>query len=172
MSPEERREFVRGHRTAIFGYGRREHGPSMTVVYYVMDGDDILVSTMAGRGKARVVSRNPRISLCVLDERWPPTYLLVYCEARVETEPPAVVDLMMRIAGVMAGQTMPEDIRPMVEEGARRESRVVLRLRPYATFESPPRHVSSASDVNPELMHGYGAVLPWFDSKGDVSERG
>jgi hypothetical protein len=25
----------------------------MTVVYYVMDGDDILVSTMAGRGKAR-----------------------------------------------------------------------------------------------------------------------
>jgi len=62
----------------------------------VMDGDDILVSTMAGRGKARVVSRNPRISLCVLDERWPPTYLLVYCEARVETEPRAVVDLMTR----------------------------------------------------------------------------
>jgi nitroimidazol reductase NimA-like FMN-containing flavoprotein (pyridoxamine 5'-phosphate oxidase superfamily) len=53
MSPEERREFVRAHRTAIFGYGRREQGPSMTVVYYVMDGDDILVSTMAGRGKAR-----------------------------------------------------------------------------------------------------------------------
>ena len=166
MSPEERTQFVCAHRTAIFGYGRREHGPSMTVVYYVMDGDDILVSTMAGRGKARVVSRNPRVSLCVLDEQWPPTYLLVYCEARVETEPRAVVDLMMRIAGVMAGQTMPEEVRPMIEEGARREGRVVLRLRPYATFESPPRHVSSASDVNPDLAHGYGALLPWSAANG------
>src|SRR5438874_11127614 len=103
MTGQERREFVRGHRTAVFAYGRREHGPSMTVVYYVMDGDDILVSTMAGRGKARVAARNPRISLCVLDEKWPPTYPLVYCEARAETDRPAGVDLMMRIACCIAG---------------------------------------------------------------------
>jgi len=70
---------------------------------------------------------------------------------------------------------MPEDIRPMVEEGARRESRVVLRLRPYATFESPPRHVSSAGDVKPELTHGYGALLPWAateDEQVDEAKRG
>jgi len=81
MTPAERREFVRAHRTAIFGYGRKEHGPSMSVVYYVMDGDDLLVSTMAGRGKAKAVRRNGRVSLCVLDEQWPPTYLLVYADA-------------------------------------------------------------------------------------------
>jgi hypothetical protein len=45
-----------------------------------------------------------------------------------------VVDVMMRIAGVMAGNPMPEDVRPLVEEGARKENRVALRLRPYATF--------------------------------------
>jgi len=161
VSPLERKHFVRSHRMAIFGYGRREHGPSMTIVYYVMDGDDILVSTMAGRGKARVIARNPRVSLCVLDEQWPPTYLLVYCEARVETEPRAVVDLMMRIAGLMAGQPMPEGARPIVEEGARRENRVVLRLRPYATFETPPRHVYSPSALNEQLLHGYGKMIPW-----------
>ena len=102
MTRDERREFVRTHRTAIFGYGRKHDGPSMTVVYYVMDGDDILVSTMAGRGKAKAVRRSPKVSLCVLDEQWPPTYLVVYCDARVETDFEPAVDLMMRIAGVMA----------------------------------------------------------------------
>ena len=77
MTAEERREFVRAHRTCVFGYGRKHDGPSMTIVYYVMDGDDILVSTMAERGKAKAVRRNPKVSLCVMDEKWPPTYLQV-----------------------------------------------------------------------------------------------
>jgi PPOX class probable F420-dependent enzyme len=166
VTPTERREFVRAHRTAIFGYGRKEHGPSMSVVYYVMDGDDILVSTMAGRGKAKAVKRNGRVSLCVLDEQYPPTYLLVYCDARVETDEKAVVDLMMRIAGVMAGTEMPDSVRPMVEQAARMENRIVLRLQPYATFESPPRHVYSAADVNETLLHGYGQMIPWKTTEG------
>lgn len=171
MNALERRDFVRRHRTAIFGYGRMRHGPSMTIVYYVMDGDDILVSTMAGRGKAKAIERGSRVSLCVLDEQWPPTYLLVYCKARVETEPTAVVDLMMRIAGTMAGSPMPEEVRPMVEEGARREQRVVLRLSPYSTFESPPRHVASADDVNETLLHSLGAALPWKSDEEPLPTR-
>jgi len=139
----------------------------MSVVYYVMDGDDILVSTMAGRGKAKAVRRNGRVSLCVLDEQWPPTYLLVYSDARVETEEKPVVDLMMRIAGVMAGTEMPDSVRPMVEQAARIENRVVLRLRPYATFESPPRHVHSATDVNEKLLHGYGRLIAWSAEEGE-----
>src|SRR5205807_3192254 len=108
MNIEERREFVRAHRTAIFGYNRKNDGPSMSVVYYVIDGDDILVSTMAERGKAKAVRRNPRIALCILDEKWPPTYLQVYCDAAINDDIEAATDLMMRIAGVMAGQPMPD----------------------------------------------------------------
>src|SRR3989449_9005384 len=132
MTQHERREFVRVHRTAIFGYGRRHDGPSMTVIYYVMDGDDILVSTMAGRGKAKAVRRNPKVSLCLLDEQWPPTYLVVYCDGRVETDFEPAVDLRMRIAEVMAGQRTPGAVRPMVAEGALREDRVVPRVTPCA----------------------------------------
>ena len=161
MTAEERREFVRAHRTCVFGYGRRHDGPSMTIVYYVTDGDDILVSTMAERGKAKAVRRNPKVSLCVLDEKWPPTYLQVYCDAKIETDHDANVNLAMRIAGVMAGQTMPEEVRPMVAEGVIRENRVVLRLTPYATFETPPRHVYSADDINERLTHSTGISLPW-----------
>ncbi len=160
MDATDRREFVRSHRTAVFGYQRRADGPAMSIVYYVMDGDDILVSTMAARGKAGAVRRNAKVSLCVLDEQWPPTYVVVYCDAAVETEETAVVDLMMRIAGVMAGKPMPEAARAMVAEGAKREDRVVLRLRPYATFCTPPRHVSSAADL-PTLTHETSASIAW-----------
>ena len=161
MNRDERRAFVADHRTAIFGYGRQKDGPAMTIVYYVVDGDDILVSTMAARAKAKAVARNQKVSMCVLDELWPPTYLQVYCDAKVETDHDTTVDLAMRIAGLMAGTPMPEEVRPIVAEGVSKENRVVLRLTPYATFETPPRHVHSADDVNENLVHELGTSLSW-----------
>jgi PPOX class probable F420-dependent enzyme len=168
MSPEERRQFVREHRTAIFGYPRQHHGPAMSIVYYVLEDDEILVSTMAARAKAKAVARSPKVSLCVLDEQWPPSYLQVYCDATVDSDFDRVVDVMMRIAGVMAGSAMPEEVRPMVEEGARSEQRVVLRLRPYATFYTPPVHVESSDDINPTLRHWTSASLPWNADRAAV----
>jgi PPOX class probable F420-dependent enzyme len=161
MNRDERREFVARNHTAIFGYSRLKDGPAMTVVYYVLDGDDILVSTMAARAKAKAVERNQKVALCVLDGQWPPTYVQVYCEAKVERDHDANVDLAMRIAGVMAGNPMPEHVRPMIAEGVTKEDRVVLRLSPYATFETPSRHVHSAEDINENLTHGLGTSLSW-----------
>jgi PPOX class probable F420-dependent enzyme len=161
MNPEERRQFVREHRTAIFGYNRAKDGPAMSIVFYCIDDDEILVSTMAERAKAKAVARSPKVSLCVLDEQWPPSYLQVYCDAVIDTDFDAVVEVMMRIAGVMAGTPMSEHVRPMVAEGARQEKRVALRLRPYATFYTPPRHVHSEADVGPGLRHETSASIPW-----------
>ena len=161
MNPEERRKFVREHRTAILGYPRKQHGPALSIVYYMMEGEEILISTMAERAKAKAVARSPKVSLCVLDEQWPPSYLQVYCDATLDSDFDHVVDVMMRIAGVMAGNPMPDEVRPMVEEGARREQRVVLRLRPYATFYTPPVHVHRAEDINEGLGHEVSASLPW-----------
>jgi nitroimidazol reductase NimA-like FMN-containing flavoprotein (pyridoxamine 5'-phosphate oxidase superfamily) len=164
MKREERRNFVRTHREAVFGYSRENEGPALSIVYYVMDGDDILISTMAARGKAKAVQCNPKVSLCVLDEQWPPTYLQVYCDATidatVETNLEAVTDLLMRIQGLMAGRPLSESVRAMTRERALEEHRVQLRLRPYATFESPPRHVRSETDVE-GLTHTLGRRLPW-----------
>ncbi len=161
MTAEERRQFALDHRTAIFGYNRAEDGPAMSIVYYSADPDEIVVSTMAERAKAKAVARSPKVSLCVLDEQWPPSYLQVYCDARIDTDFDFVVDVMMRIAGVMAGKPMSEDVRPMVEEGARAEKRVALRLRPYATFYTPPKHVQSEADVGPGPVHETSASILW-----------
>jgi len=156
-----RRAFVREHRTAVFGYARRHDGPSVSIVYYVMDGDEeILVSTMRERVKAKVVGDGLKVSLCVLDEQWPPGYLAVYCNAVVDPDFAATVDLILRTSALMAGEAMPESARADVEAIVRREERVILRLAPYATFTTPPRHVEKASDLK-TLTHWTSNSLPW-----------
>lgn len=165
MNREQRKTFVRTHRTCVFAYRRRADGPSMSIVYYMMDGaDDLLISTMAKRGKAKAVERDPKVSIMVLDEKWPPTYVQLYCDARIdatmESEPARVVESMMRLYGLMAGKPMAEAVRVNAAETAAREQRIILRLRPYATFETPPRHVYNEQDTA-GLTHELGQLLPW-----------
>jgi hypothetical protein len=160
VTPQQRRQFVIDHRTAIFGYGRAKDGPAMSIVFYVADENEIQVSTMIERSKAKAVKRNGKVSLCVLDEQWPPTYLQVYCDATIDEDFDAAVDLGMRIGGVMAGRPLDEEVRSMVEDGVNLEKRVVVRLKPYATFHTPPRHVHSEDDVE-GLTHEVGASEPW-----------
>jgi PPOX class probable F420-dependent enzyme len=160
VDQEQRQQFVRDHRTCIFGYGRQEHGPAMTVVYYVMDGDDMLISTMAARGKARAVARDGKVSLCVLDEQWPLSYVQVYGQAVVEHDRELAVDVLTQVIGLMAGETVPESRRPQIEQMAEGEQRVVIRVAPYATFVTPPRHVWQMSDID-TLTHHTSTSLPW-----------
>src|SRR5271165_5127894 len=123
MLPSERREFVRTHRTCVYGYRRRHDGPAMSLVYYVpTDDDELLVSTMAGRGKARAVRRNGKVSLCVLDERWPFAYLQVYADATLEDDRDLVVDVMMAVANRMSGQPLGDEARPAVAAMATEEN--------------------------------------------------
>jgi nitroimidazol reductase NimA-like FMN-containing flavoprotein (pyridoxamine 5'-phosphate oxidase superfamily) len=165
MDREERKAFVRAHRTCVFGYNRRRDGPSMSIVYYMMDGaDNLLISTMAERSKAKAVRRDPKISIMVLDEKWPPSYVQLYCNgsiaATMESDPERVVDSLMALYALMAGKPMPESARAHAGETARRERRIILRLEPYATFETPPRHVYGEQDTV-GLIHSLGQLLPW-----------
>jgi hypothetical protein len=161
MLPSERREFVRTHRTCVFGYSRLVDGPAMSIVYYVpTDEDELLISTMSGRAKAKAVARDGKTSVCVLDERWPFSYLQVYCDATVETDADLVVDVMMAVAGRMSGQPLSADLRPAVQAMADQEERVVLRCRPYATFAQPPRHLHR-NDQDERITHWVSASMPW-----------
>ncbi|MCB0932843.1 MAG: pyridoxamine 5'-phosphate oxidase family protein [Mycobacterium sp.] len=161
MLPSERREFVRTHRTCVFGYRRKVDGPAMSIVYYIpTDTDELLVSTIAGRGKARMVARDGKVSLCVLDERWPFAYLQVYADAVVETDPDLVVDVMMAVAGRMSGNPLPEEARPLVQQMAIDENRVLIRCRPYETFAQPPRHLHR-NDQDEQITHWVSGTVAW-----------
>jgi PPOX class probable F420-dependent enzyme len=160
MNREERRQFVRDHRTCVFGYSRKEHGPAMTVVYYVVAGDELLVSTMAARSKPKAVDRDGRVSLCILDENWPIRYLQVYGNGVVDRDPDLAADVLAKVIGLMADQEVPASRLPQIAQMARDEDRVVIRVRPYATFETPPRHVYKMSDID-TLTHFTSTSLPW-----------
>jgi hypothetical protein len=160
MLPSERREFVRTHRTCVFGYGRQADGPAMSIVYYIpADNDDLFVATMAGRAKAKAVARNGKISLCVLDETWPFAYLQVYCDAEIVDDNEALIDVMMAVGERMSGQPLAPELRPAVKAAAEEEGRVLVRCRPYATFVTPPRHLHSNDQQ--ELTHWVSASMPW-----------
>ena len=132
----------------------------MTVVYYLMDGDDLLISSMAARGKPMAVDRDGRVSLCILDEQWPLGYLQVYGTAVVDRDRELAVDVLTRVIGLMAGEQVPESRRPQIEKMADDEDRVVIRVTPYATFETPPRHVYQMSDID-TLTHFTSTSMPW-----------
>jgi len=161
MLPSERREFVRTHRTCVFGYARRAEGPSMSIVYYVpTDEDELLISTMRGRAKTKAVTRAGKASLCVLDERWPFAYLQVYCDARVDDDPDLVIDVMLAVGERMSGQPLPREARPAVQAMAKEEGRVVIRCRPSSTFAQPPRHLYR-NDQAEQITHWISAAMPW-----------
>jgi PPOX class probable F420-dependent enzyme len=161
MLPSERRTFVRTHRTCVFGYRRKSDGPGMSIVYYIpTDDDELLVSTMAGRGKARVIARDGKVSLCVLDERWPFAYLQVYADAVIDDDPKLVCDVMMAVAGRMSGQTLPDEARAYVDAMRVEEQRVVVRCRPYETFAQPPRHLHR-NDQEEQITHWVSGTVPW-----------
>jgi PPOX class probable F420-dependent enzyme len=161
MLPSERRAFVRTHRTCVFGYGRRQDGPAMSVVYYVpTDDDELLISTMATRSKARAVARSPKVSLCILDERWPFSYVQIYADAAVERDTDLVIDVMMAVGARMSGKELGEEARPVVAAMAAEEERVVVRCRPYATFAQPPRHLHR-NDQTEGVTHWVSATVAW-----------
>lgn len=170
MLPSERRLFVDTHRTCVLAYARREHGPAQSVVYYVpTDSGELLVSTMQGRAKAKAVERLAKVSLLVLDEGWPVSYLQVYCDAVVDRDPTLVVDVMMAVGERMSGQSIGEDARPFVERMAKDEGRVVLRCRPYATFATPPRHLHR-NDQEERVTHWLSGSVPWTADDQQVAD--
>lgn len=161
MLPSERREYVRTHRTCVFGYGRQADGPAMSVVYYIPTSDDeLLISTMADRAKAKAVARLGKASLCILNEHWPVGFLQVYCDATVDTDPDLCVDVMMAVGGRMSGEPIGDEARPFVADMAAKENRVVLRCRPYATFATPPRHLHD-NDQDEQITHWLSSSVPW-----------
>lgn len=161
MLPSERREFVLTHRTCVLGYGRRDDGPAMSIVYYVpTDDGELWIATMGARAKAKAAERLGKVSVLVLDEQWPPSYLQVYCNAVIERDPELIVDTMMEVAARMSGEQLGDDVRPFIDQMRIDEDRVVIRCTPYATFATPPRHLHS-NDQSEEVTHWLSGSVAW-----------
>ena len=64
----EQRAFLEGKHFAVLGTTNASGTPHLTVMWYLLDGDDIVFNTKAGRTKESNLERDPRASLLVYAE--------------------------------------------------------------------------------------------------------
>jgi PPOX class probable F420-dependent enzyme len=64
----------------------KDGSPQTSVVWIKRDGDDVLFSTVVGRGKERALKRDPRVSITVINKDNPYHYTEFRGEASLTTE--------------------------------------------------------------------------------------
>ena len=79
--PENVRAFLKEPRFGVLATTRRDGMPQQSVVWYDLDGNQILMNTAVGRAKNSNLRRDARASLCVADE-----YRYVTLEGTVELD--------------------------------------------------------------------------------------
>jgi len=66
--PDQVRAFLEERRFASLATVNSDGTPQQTVMWYLLDGDEILMNTAIGRVKHRNLEDNPKISVCIEDE--------------------------------------------------------------------------------------------------------
>ncbi len=64
---DEQRRFLEEVRFAVLGTVNASGSPQLTMMWYLLDGDEILFNTVAGRAKTSNLERDPRVSLLIYD---------------------------------------------------------------------------------------------------------
>lgn len=138
MIPDHHREFVNRNRLCVLSWNRSDgatEGPPLTPVFYVTDGDDVVISITEDRAKTRALRRDPAISVCVLGEEMPYPYVTLFGTARIEQE--QAFEVMARVVESM-GRPLDDERRKALKERAEREQRVVLRVTPQRSVSNIP----------------------------------
>lgn len=140
MIPAHQLEFVAANRLCVLGWNRgggSTEGPPLTPVFYVPDGDHVLVSITEDRAKTRALRRDPAISVCVLGEEMPFPYVTLFGNATIDADPANAFELMARVVERM-GRGLDDDARKKLRERADREHRVALRVTPQRSVSNLP----------------------------------
>lgn len=78
---DDLRRFLEAKRFAVLGTVSPSGAPHLTVMWYLLDGEDIVFNTKAGRAKESNLARDPRASLLVYDDSG---YKYVRIDGRVQ----------------------------------------------------------------------------------------
>ncbi|MGE5286057.1 MAG: PPOX class F420-dependent oxidoreductase [Micromonosporaceae bacterium] len=124
------RKIIDGVNPAVLATVNPDGSPQTSVVWVGRDGDDLLISTAAGRRKEKNLRREPRASVSIFDKHDPLQYIEVRGVAAVSEDigRALAVSLAERYEGPGAGQEYLE-LPPEV-------IRVVIRLTPQRVLGS------------------------------------
>ncbi|OKI11731.1 PPOX class F420-dependent oxidoreductase [Streptomyces sp. CB03911] len=106
--PEWRAFLEAGTRTAKLASTRADGRPHVAPVWFLLDGDDIVLNTGSGTVKGRTLARDGRVMLCVDDDRPPFSFVLVQGTATLSEDLPEVRAWATRIAARYMGEDLAE----------------------------------------------------------------
>ena len=120
---EKARALVQERRFAVLGTINKDGSPQLTTMWYLLDGDVILMNTKAGRTKERNMRRDPRISVCIEDGY---SYVTISGTVEMIDDPQVAQRDIYRLAVRYNGE---EEARRQMEEQFSKETRVTLHLK-------------------------------------------
>lgn len=110
MTPEQRRAFLaHGTRTGKLATTRANGQPHVVPIWFVLDGDDIILTTGASSVKARNMRRDPRVSLAVDDQQPPYSFVMLEGAATLIEDAPDLLAWATRIGGRYMGTDRAEE---------------------------------------------------------------
>lgn len=119
---EPQRAFIREHPfPAVVTTLRPDVSPHSTVVWIDEDGGDVVFNTAEGRAKPRHLSRDPRVSVTVVDPD--DQYRWVSVGGRAEMTTEGAREHIDKLARTYLGQ----DVYPWHQPG---EQRIIVRVKP------------------------------------------
>lgn len=106
--PEWRAFLSAGTRTGKLATTRADGRPHVAPVWFLLEGDELVLNTAATSVKGRTIARDGRVMLCVDDERPPFSFVLVQGTATISEELSEVRHWAARIAARYMGEDLAE----------------------------------------------------------------
>jgi PPOX class probable F420-dependent enzyme len=131
MTDEEARAFLaHGARVAKVATTMADGGPHVVPVWFVLDGGQVVFSCARDSVKGRNLTRDPRAAVCVDDEAFPYSFVVVRGGAEIVPRPADFLAWTTRIAERYVGPARAE------EYGRRNEvfDDSLVRLTPQRIF--------------------------------------
>ena len=120
---EKARSFLLERRFAVLGTINQDGSPQLTTMWFLLDGDFIMMNTKAGRTKERNMRRDPRISVCVPDGY---SYVTISGTVEMIDDQQIAQRDIYRLAVRYDGE---EEAKRQMEEKFSKETRVTLHLK-------------------------------------------
>jgi PPOX class probable F420-dependent enzyme len=151
-SRAEWQNFLKGRRIAVLGTVGADGTPLLTPIWYLYRGGHILMRTDKESVKARNIARDPRVSLCVQDERPPYASVTVYGKASVEPAREGLgAEMAKHYLGAVGAAGYQRAVSAAIEVG-----------REEVTLVITPERV---------LTQDFSAETPWFGRAWLVLKR-
>ncbi len=104
MDSQEIKEFLlQTPRTGKLATVRSDGRPHIAPIWFDLDGEDIIFTTWHTTVKAANIRRDPRVSMCVDDDRPPSAFVIIEGTARFENDPEQLLYWATKIAGRYMG---------------------------------------------------------------------